>query len=395
MNTPQPQESDYNPLEETQREISLLDLAVVLAENIRLLVIGPLAVGLSAIGISFLIPPVYTAKTVLLPPQQQQSSAAAALQSLGALAGIAGGAAGIRSPADQYVALMQSTTVEDRIIERFSMMTVYDSKFLTDARKTLEENTRIGAGKKDGLLTIEFDDEDPQRAADIANAYVDELRRLTSNLALTEAQQRRSFFERQLLETRDRLAAAQKALQAAGINEGVIRAEPKAAAEAYARIQAEITASEVRIQTMRSYLAETAPEFTQAQSQLAGLRAQLARREADNSAGTKGNYTDRYREFKYQETLFDLFARQYELARLDESREGALIQVVDVAKPPERKSKPRRASIAIAATLTAGIALIIWVVGASAWRRANVNYETASKVEILSTALRRSIGDHR
>ena len=372
-------------------EISLLDLALVVAENLRLLILGPLAVGLAALGYAFTIEPTFTAKVVMMPPQQQQSAAAAALQSLGALGGLAG-AAGVRSPADQYVALMQTTTVEDRLIERFKLMEVYKADFKADARRALEQNTRISAGKKDGLLTIEFDDKSPQRAAEVANAYVEELRRLTSTLAITEAQQRRAFFEKQLTQTKDKLAAAQRALQAAGINEGAIRAEPKAAAEAYAKLQAEVTAGEVRVQTMRGYLAESAPEFQLAQNQLNALRAQLARREAVNTSGAQGDYVDRFREFKYQETLFELFSRQYEVARIDESREGAVIQVVDAATPPERKSKPKRAMMAVVATLAAGFALLLWVFVRHALRNARQDAQSAQKLGLLTSALRRSVG---
>jgi uncharacterized protein involved in exopolysaccharide biosynthesis len=375
----------------TEDEISLLDLALVVAENLRLLILGPLAVGLAALGYAFTIEPTFTAKVVMLPPQQQQSAAASALQSLGALGGLAG-AAGIKSPADQYVALMQTNTVEDRLIERFKMMEVYKTEFKADARKALEQNTRISAGKKDGLLTIEFDDKSPQRAAEVANAYVEELRRLTSSLAMTEAQQRRAFFEKQLGQTKDKLTAAQRALQAAGINEGAIRAEPRAAAEVYAKLQAEITAGEVRLQTMRGYLTETAPDFQQAQNQLTALRGQLARREAVNTSGAQGDYVDRFREFKYQETLFDLFARQYEVARIDESREGAVIQVLDPATPPERKSKPKRAMMAVVATLAAGFALLLWVFVRHALRNARQDAESAQKLGLLASALRRSVG---
>jgi uncharacterized protein involved in exopolysaccharide biosynthesis len=390
MNSPQAQEAANAPPVQEDDEISLLDLALVVAENLRLLIIGPLVVGGCALAYSYSIAPTFTARTVVMPPQQQQSSAAATLQSLGTLAGIAGGAAGIKSPADQYVALMQSTTIEDRLIERFKLMEVYEAKFKADARKALELNSRISTGKKDGMLTVEVDDKDPQRAAGIANAYIEELRNLTSNLAMTEAQQRRAFFEKQLAETKAKLAAAQRALQAAGINEGAIRAEPRAAAEAYAKLQAEITAGEVRVQTMRGYLAETASEFKQAQSQLAALRAQLARREAVNAASAQGDYVDRFREFKYQETLFDLFTRQYEVARLDESREGALIQVVDPATAPERKSKPKRGFIATAATLTSGFALLLWVFVRHAWRNAHVNEQTRNKANQLRKAVRAS-----
>lgn len=396
MQTPNPMQEATAPGSAAEAapddEISLLDLALVLAENLRLLILGPLIVGLAALGISFAIPPTYTARTLLLPPQQNQSMASAALQSLGALAGLAGGAAGLKSPADQYVTLMSSVTVQDRLIERFDLMAVYGTRLRTDARMALQANSRISVGRKDGLLTIEVDDVDPARAAAIANAYVDELRHLTSVLAITEAQQRRAFFEKQLQETRDKLAAAQRALQAAGINEGAIRAEPRAAAEAYARLRAEATAAEVRLQTMRGYLAETAPEFQQGQAQLAALRQQLARSEGANTAAASGDYIDRFREFKYQETLFELFSRQYEVARIDESREGAVIQVVDPAVPPERKSKPKKAQIAVVATLAAGFALLLWVMVRHALRSSTSDPASSAKVSRLGLLMRRALG---
>jgi uncharacterized protein involved in exopolysaccharide biosynthesis len=370
-------------------DIGFLDIALVLAENLRLLILGPLAVGLAALGCSYLITPTYTARAVLLPPQQQQSSAAAALQSLGALAGLAGGAAGIKSPADQYVALMQTTTVEDRLIEKFKLMTVYEVDFKTDARRQLEARTRISAGKKDGLITIEVDDHDPGRAADIANAYIEELRHLTSLLAMTEAQQRRLFFEKQLAQTKERFTVAQRALQSAGINEGSIRAEPKAAAEAYAKLRAETTAAEIRLQSMRGYLAEGAPEFRQAQLQLGALRAQLSRAEGSNPAVAGGDYIDKFREFKYQETLFELFAKQFELARVDESREGTLIQAVDSATPPERKSKPKKAIIAVASSLASVVALLLLIFIKRALLRQRLDPVSSKKLKQLTTLIRR------
>ena len=368
-------------------EISLLDLALTLAEHWKLLILGPLAAGLAALGIAVALPPSFTAQAVLMPPQQQQSMAAAALQSLGALAG-AGAAAGIKNPADQYVALLRSTTVADRIIEAFDLDSVYEKEFREDTRKTLADNVSISAAKTDGLIRVEVDDRDPRRAAAIANRYVEELRRLMNELAMTEAQQRRRFFEEKLTETRDRLTAAQTALQATGFNEGALRAEPRAAAETYAALRAQVTAAEVRLQSMRATLAEQAPEFQRALAELSALRQQLARAEAQNAHAASGEYIARYREFKYQEALFELFARQYELARVDESREGLLVQAVDVAQPPERKSKPKRALVAVLTTLASGFVLMLWVLARHAWRRAGQDPQAAQKMARLRQLLR-------
>lgn len=344
--------------DEGDDEIDLFELLKVVASHWKLLVLGSLAAGTLAFAVASLIPPTFTAQTTMLPPQQQQSSAAAALSQLGALAGLAGGAAGIKSPADQYIALMQSVTVSDRIIDEFKLMDLYEAKFRQDARKQLASNVRINAGKKDGLITVEVDDHDPARAAAMANAYVAGLRYVTSTLAVSEAQQRRAFFETQLQQTRDKLTRAQIALQGSGINQGTLKTEPKAAAEGYARLRAELTSAEVRLQTMQRMLAENSPELLQQQAMLTALRGEIRRLEQkDAPNGQSDEYITKYREFKYQETLFDLFARQYELARLDESREGALIQVLDVATPPERKSKPKRGLIAVGATMLAGVLL--------------------------------------
>jgi len=366
----------------------LFDLLVPIAQHLKLLVFGPLLAGLAALGITYLISPTFTATTKFLPPQQQQSATASALASLGALSGLAGAAGGIKSPGDQYVALMQSVSVADRLVDKFKLMDVYKAEYRFQARNALGSNVRIAFGKKDGLITVEVDDKEPQRAADLANAHVDELRRLTSELALTEAQQRRAFFETQLKQTRDRLTLAQQALQSSGFSPGALRAEPRAAAEGYARLKAEATAAEVRLQTMRQRLTDNAPELLQQQTLVSALRSQVVKLETNIDAPRDGDYLGKYREFKYQETLFELFSRQYELARLDESREGALIQVVDVATKPEWKSKPKRGQMALVTTLAAAILLIAFVLVRHAWRRAAMQPETAEKLAQLRLALR-------
>lgn len=192
---------------------------------------------------------------------------------------------------------------------------------------------------------------------------------MTGTIAVTEAQQRRVFFEDQLQQTKDRLINAQQTLQASGFSQGAIKAEPKAAAEGYARLRAEVTAAEVRLRTMRGNLADDTPEVRQQHATVGALRDQLARLEQPNDVRGGPDYVSKYREFKYQETLFDLFARQYELARADESREGALVQVVDAATPPEKKSKPKRAITAVLTTLGAALLFIGGILVRHSWRR--------------------------
>jgi uncharacterized protein involved in exopolysaccharide biosynthesis len=373
-------------------EISLLDLLLVVVDNLRLLVIGPLLIGLGALGVSYTMTPIYTAKTQFLPPQQQQSSAASMLASLGALGGLAGAATGLKNPSDQYIAFMKSVSVQDALIDRFKLVEKYEAKLKTDARMALTGSVRI-ASAKDGLISVEVDDKDPKFAADLANAHVDELRNLLARLAVTEAQQRRMFFEKQLLITKENFTKADLALKSSGINSSVLKSSPASAVEAVARLKAGISVQEVKLGTMRNYLTESSPDFKQALSELASLKTQLAKAEKEEPA-SKGttDYVARYREFKYQETMFELFAKQFELAKVDESREGAVIQVLDTAEPPERKAKPKKAMIAITATLASGFALLLFVFIRSALKNASQDEDAKLKLSALRGSWRRALG---
>ncbi len=317
--------------------------------------------GLGAGG-SYLITPSFTSETTFLPPQQQQSSAAAALSSLGALAGLAG-AGNVRSPADQFISLMQSWNATDRMIDRFNLMDVYRKKYRKDARRTLLASTQMILGKKDGLITVSVEDEDPQRAAAMANQFVEELRRLTSVLAVSEAQQRRVFFEKQMQDIKAKLVQAQSALQQSGITSGTIKAEPQAAAQQYAQLRAQATAADVRLQILRTAMTDNSIQVQAQVAELDALRAKLQQLESITTP-TNGDpdYIGKYREFKYQEALFDIMSKQYELARADESREGALIQVVDVARAAEQKTSPKRAIMTVICALIGAMATAIWLV---------------------------------
>jgi len=373
-------------------EISLLDLLQVIVDNLRLLVLGPLVCGLAALGISFVITPTFTANTQFLPPQQQQSASASLLASLGALGGLAGAATGIKNPADQYISFMKSVSLQDSLIERFSLMQKYEVKLKADARLALTGSARIASGK-DGLISVAVDDKDPKFAADLANAHVEELSNLLGRLAVTEAQQRKMFFEKQLMLTKENLSKADVALKSSGINSSALKSSPSSAVEAVARLKAGISVQEVKLGSMRNYLTESAPEFKQALNELASLKTQLAKAEKEEPAAQgASDYVARYREFKYQETMFELFAKQFELAKVDVSREGAVIQVLDVAEPPERITKPKKARIAIIAALASGFALLLFVFVRSALKNASQDEDTKLKMAALKGSWHRALG---
>jgi len=310
---------------------------------------------------------------------------------LGALGGLAGAATGLKSPADQYISFMKSVTMQDALIERFKLVEKYEAKLKTDARLALTGSVRIASGK-DGLISVEVDDKDPKFAADLANAHVEELRVLLGRLAVTEAQQRRMFFEKQLAQTKDNFAKADLALKSSGISSSVLKSSPAAALEAVARLKAGISVQEVKLGAMRNYLAESSPDFKQALSELASLKSELAKAEKDEPASQGiSDYVARYREYKYQETMFELFAKQFELAKVDESREGAVVQVLDIAQPPEGKAKPKKAMIAIIATLASGFALLLFVFVRAAIKNASQDDETRLRLNKLKGSLKRAL----
>lgn len=369
--------------------VSLVDALLFVSENWKALFLLPFACGVLALAIAFAIPPTYTATTRIIPPQQAGGAAAMMAAQLGALAGLAGAAAGIKNPAEQYVSLINSRSIADRLIERFDLMERYKTKSADDTRRALTGAMSVGAGSKDGVISIEVDDRDPQFAATLANAAVEETRLLTKRLALTEASQRRQFFESQLHDARKGLVQAESALRASGLSESTLRAEPRAAVEEIARLKAAVTLAEIKVASLSGSMAENNPDLKQARQDLGVLRAQLARTEQGSNAGESrgGEYMARYRDFKFYETLFEMIAKQTELARLDEARESGVVQVIDVAVAPDRKSKPKRGLIAVAATLVTFVLIIAALVLRAAFRR-----EIAERMITTPDKVRRLIG---
>jgi len=382
-------------------EISLMDLLLVLAKHNRFIIKLTGAVAVLAVIYALLQPNIYTAKTVILPPQQGASTASMLLGQLGGLAGLAGGAAGIKSPNDLHIGMLKSHTLADQMITRFKLQQKFKAKTMEATRATLAGGTLIASGK-DGFITIEYSDKDPQFAATIANAYVEELDRLNSTLAVTEASRKRLFFEKQLKSARTNLDVAEIALKQTQERTGMIQPEAQSGAliAAVTNLRAQIAAKEVELAAMGAFATPQNPDYRQIQQVIAGLRAQLAKLEA-NSAGrdikvptgklpeTGLEFLRKTRDFKYQETLYELLSKQFEIAKIDEAKEAALIQVVDKALVPEQKSKPKRSLIVILATLMALFLGVLLAFVKEASERASQDPASAERMNLLRRYLRR------
>ncbi len=355
-------------------EVSLLDLLLLLIRRRRAIAgVGLTAAGLTAVAM-LVWPPTYMAEAVILPPQQEQSSQALLMGSIPALGGLAGlGAASafLRNPAELYIGILRSRTVADSLIRKFRLRDVYGRDSLTAARKALERHADITTGR-DSLIRIRVEDHDPARAAQLANAFVDELQARNSTLALTTASQRRLFFERQLAGAKDALAQAEAALKKVQQASGLVfpQGQSEALIRSMAQLHAEVAAREVQIQSMREYAAAGNPQLQIAEREAAALRDQLTKLErgAPEGLGLPARelpeagmeYLRKLRDVKYHELLFEILSKQYEAARIDEARQSPMLQVVDPAVVPDRKSWPPRALF----TLAAGC---LGVIGASVW----------------------------
>ena len=400
-----PGATDSTSAVEAQDEISLLDLLIVLAERKRIILWVTAVSAALAIVISLLLPVRYTATATLLTPQQNTSFGAALasqLSGLGGVASLAGGSLGLKSPNDAYVGLFKSRTVEDAVIRHFGLMNEYHNKYLSDARKKFESRATVDGSGKDGLIHISVEDRDPQRAAELANGYVDQFRIQSQHLAITEASQRRLFFERELEQAKNNLASAEEELKRTEQSTGVIElgSQSRALIESAASLRAQITAREVQIQGMQTYATGENAQLVQAQQELASLRAQLAKLGGSEDSASAGlivpkgqvpeaglQYVRKLRDVKYNETIFDILARQFEVAKLDEAKEGALIQVVDPAIVPDRRSFPKRALIVIVVTAVGFIFGVFAAIFQAGFRRLKENPEATQKLAILRGAL--------
>jgi len=389
-------------------EISLLDLLIVLARRRRDLLSGTAAAAVLGAILSFLLPNRFTATTAILPPQQNTSSAAALLGQLGSvnpLASLAGSSLGLKNPNDLQVAMLKSRTVEDAMVDRFSLMALYREKRWSDARKAFEKATDIENGLKDGLIRVSVTDKDPKRAAEMANAYVEEYKKLSATIAVTEASQRRLFFEQQLVQAKDNLASAEEALKRTQQKTGLIQLDGQARAviESVAQLRGQAAAKEVQIRAMRQFAAEQNPDLQLAGQELAGLQSQLARMGA-GPGGSSGDflmpkgsvpeagldYVRKLRDVKYNETIFELLAKQFEIAKIDEARQGSLVQVVDKAIPPDKKSSPMRLLI-VACTAVGGFVLaIFWVLFSEALRLARKDPMQSKQLNALARSFGRA-----
>jgi tyrosine-protein kinase Etk/Wzc len=344
-------------------EVTLIEVLTQLARRKWLIA---KVTGISVlIGIvtSLVLPVRYKAVTKLMPPQQAPSSASLLMNQLtsggaSSLAAMSGGGLTLRNPNDIYVGLLNSRPIADAIIQRFGLEAIYHSKNLTEARKILAGNTHVDS-EKGGFIVVSVTDKDKKRVPAMANAYTDQLRVLTQSLAAAEASQRRLFYEERLRQAKDALIAAEIGLQVVQQNRGLVQPDTQAKAmiEGLAQLRAHVAAKEVELEALRSYSTDHNPEVELAEHELSSLQGEATRLEQRNHSsgfrdmgladvpGAGLEYLRAEHELKYRQAMFDLLVKQYDVARLDEAKDAAVIQAFEPAIEPDRKSSPNRTLI--------------------------------------------------
>ena len=389
-----------------ENTVDLLELSVLLLRRKRFILLSGLTLAVLTAAMTLIMKPTFTAKVVMMPPQKSSSP----LAQLGALSALAGGggaasALGLKNPDDQFIGLLESQTIADALIQRFDLESLYKKKKLSDTRKALASNTKI-LSEKSGMISISVEDHDPKRAAAIANAYVDELHHLMGHLAITEAGQRRLFFEQQLEQEKDKLADAEVALVTAERRTGIIQPAGQAQATimSITQLRAQIAASQIQLQALETSATPENPEVILLQTQISGLESQLAdlERGEPKGAGVQDDvelptskvpaasleYIRKMRDVHYHETLFELLARQYEIAKVDEAKAGEIIQVVDPALVPDHKSWPPRTLLTLLAGVLGMLFSSFWVIIQAAFQDWETDPERAAKFHELKAALR-------
>jgi len=363
--------------EEGERSVDLTALYQVLRRGKKQIALTTAAAFAIAVLVAFILPAEYTSSVSFIPPSGSSSSAMASAI-LGQLPMLAGSElGGFKNSGDVYAGILGSRSVLNTLVERFDLLHVYKVNKQSVAEKVLASATKITSDPKSSIVSVSVTAKTPQLAHDLANAYMEALRQTNGRLALSQASQRRLFFQEQLNNEKNSLADAEVALKQSEEKSGLIA--PSGQTEAEIRIiaetEAQIASRQVQLAALRQSATEENPEVIRLRSEIANLQDQLARIEKGNGASSAATiptskvpglaleYIRKQRDVKYHEALFEMLARQYETARLDEAREAPVLQVLDPASYPDTKSGPQRKLIALVGIVLGFIIGCIWTLG--------------------------------
>ncbi|NVN93449.1 MAG: lipopolysaccharide biosynthesis protein [Desulfuromonadales bacterium] len=328
-----------------------------------------------AVIYAFTLPNIYTAKAKILPPQGGSGLLSSAMMQ-GALAAAVGGGGDFGGLTDSksaklYSELLKIESLRDPIIERFNLQGVYKKKYREDVYKTMLKMIAIQSGKE-GIISISVDDKDPKRAAGIANALIDELKKLTTQMSVTGANNSKAFLEERIVKAREDLALAENNLKFFQGKYKTLDATQQASVSvnAISQLTAQLTNQEIQLGILRRTYADSSQEIKSLQQSIAVLKGKIANLQSSGGGSLPGfekipergqEYLHLMRTFKTAEAVHDMLVRQYEVSKLNAENDVSTIQVIQKALVPERKSKPARLKLILSAFFIGLLMSSIWV----------------------------------
>ncbi len=356
---------------QSSNEINMLDLLLILIKRWKMIVLVPLIMALITAIYTLCMPNIYTANTTIIPSDNDSGGMTGLMGQLGGLAALAGGSTA-KTTVDLYMTMLSSETLKDQLIDKFRLVDRYEAKFRSDVYKTLNLVTIIGSGKKDGTITISVSDKDPKIAAAMANEYVDQLGKLATRLNMDDAGNNRVFLEKRISEARADLNLAENNLKEfQAKNKAIsITEQAKVTIDEVAQLRAQLAAKEVQLGTLKRQFTDNSQDVKTAKTEISNIRAQIASLEGKGgisssipNLGTVPQLGQEYlkllREFKIQESVLEMLTKQYEMAKITESKDTSPFQILVKAKVPERKSKPLRALIVIITTFATALLMLL------------------------------------
>jgi uncharacterized protein involved in exopolysaccharide biosynthesis len=365
----------------------------------RLIVRATLLGMILSTAIAFLIPKEYESQTQLMPPDNQSTSGISLLTGLSArplsgLGGLAGDLLGVKTSGALFEGILRSKTVQERLVNRFDLRKVYGVKLMVLAENKLGEQSAIYEDRKSGIITIVVADRNPERAAGLARAYVEELDRLVSQLSTSSAHRERVFLEERLKTVKQDLdLASERFGQFASKNTAIdIQAQGRAMVEAAAELQGKLIAAQSELQMLRQIYTNENVRVRATQAEIGELQKELEKmgqgepnKKLTNTTEAADplypsirdlpllgiTYTDLLRRAKIEETVYEVLTQQYELAKVEEAKETPTVKVLDAAEVPEKKSFPPRMAILVYGTLLSLGSVAICILAGAHWERTN------------------------
>ena len=401
--------------EETGNHAIFKRLRLLLDQRFFLLRVTAYGLALSTL-LAFLIPVRYEARTQLMPPDTDMSSGLASLMAMtsksgGSLGMLAGDFLGLKTSGALFIGILRSETVEDKIIDKFDLKSVYGVKRMQDARRELEEKTGISEDRKSGIITVGVTDHSPERAKAMAQAYVDELDRLVVELNTSSAHRERVFLEERLKSVKQELdSSAKEFSQFASNNAAIdIQEQGKAMVGAAATLQGQLIAAQSELEGLRQIYADSHVRVKAVRARIGELQKKLDEMGGgDLSAGDAGSnslypsirklpllgvrYAELYRATKIQETVYDLLTQQCEMAKVQEAKETPSVKVLDAAKVPEKKSFPPRLLIMFLGAFLAMTIGAVWILGKDGWDNIDAGHPGKLLAHDAITSIKADLG---